>query len=127
MKRRILLFMMTALLSVGAWAAKDLTLNPSETVSFGDWGFDNSGAPKLVFNDWADGGGWVFDTALSKNDYYGVDFTFEAATTEDVKLIIVYNDATPTTQEIAVPSGSTNSMQFSILMKTSKKLVLKCP
>ena len=80
MKRRILLLMMTALLSVGAWAENDLTLDPSETVSFGEWGFDNSGAPTLVFNDWSDGGGWVFDTALSKNDYYGVDFTFGAAT-----------------------------------------------
>ena len=99
--------MMTALLSVGAWATDDLTLNVSETVAFGEWGFSKSDNT-VTINDWADGGGWVFDTALSKNDYYGVDFTFGAATTEEVKLIIVYNDATPTTQEIAVPSGSTN-------------------
>ena len=117
--------MMTTLLSVGAWAADDLTLNPSQTVAFGEWGFDNSGAPTLVFNDWSDGGGWVFDTALSKNDYYGVDFTFGAATTEDFKLIIVYNDATPTTQEIAVPSGSTNIHAVFNTNEDIKKIGLK--
>ena len=107
MKQRFLLFMMTALLSVGAWATDDLTLNVEEIVHFGTYGFSKSGNT-VTISDWDGGGGWVFDPALSKNDYYGVDFTFGAATTEDVKLIIVYNDATPTTQEIAVPSGSTN-------------------
>ena len=93
MKRRILLLMMTALLSVGAWAADDLTLNVGETEHFGnDWGFSKSDNT-VTINDWAAGGGWVFGAALSKNDYYGVDFTFGAATTEEVKLIIVYNDS----------------------------------
>ena len=127
MKQRFLLFMMTALLSVGAWATDDLTLNVEEIVHFGTYGFSKSGNT-VTISDWDGGGGWVFDPALSKNDYYGVDFTFGAATTEDVKLIIVYNDATPTTQEIAVPSGSTNiHAVFNTNMKTSKKLVLKCP
>ena len=105
MKRRILLFMMTALLSVGAWAADDLTLNPSETVSFGEWGFDNSGAPTLVFGNWAAGGGWQFDTALSQDDYCGVEFAFNATTEVHVTFFINYEGGAE--QSIDVPIGST--------------------
>ena len=72
--------MMAALLSVGAWAADDLTLNVSETVAFGDWGFSNENAPTLNFGNWAGGGGWQFATPLSQDDYCGVDFAFEATT-----------------------------------------------
>ena len=97
--------MMTALLSVGAWAASDLTLKPSETVAFGSWGFNNSGAPTLVISNWAEGG-WQFDTALSQDDYCGVDFTFEATTEKHVTFKIFYEgDAV---QEIDVPTGSTS-------------------
>ena len=53
------------MLYIGAWAAQDLTLSVSETVKFGEWGFDNSGAPTLNFGNWSAGGGWQFDTALS--------------------------------------------------------------
>ena len=81
MKRTFLLFMMTALLSVGAWAAEDLTLNASETVAFGEWGFDNSAAPTLNFSNWAAGGGWQFETALSQDDYCGVDCSLKRAST----------------------------------------------
>ena len=96
--------MMTALLSVGAWAASDLTLNPAETVCFGDWGFDNSGAPTLVITNWAEGG-WQFDTALSQDDYCGVEFAFNATTETHVTFKIFYEgDAV---QEIDVPTGST--------------------
>ena len=87
MRRRILLLMMTALLSVGAWAADDLTLDPSETVTFSDYGFDNSGAPTLNFTNWAPGGGWQFATALSQDDYCGVDIAFEATTETHVTFI----------------------------------------
>jgi len=90
MKQRLILFMMAALLSVGAWAADDLTLNVSETVAFGDWGFDNSGAPTLNFGNWASGGGWQFATPLSQDDYCGVDFAFEATTETHVTFFIDY-------------------------------------
>ena len=96
---------MTALLSVGAWAADDLTLNPSQTVAFGDWGFDNSGAPTLNFGNWAGGGGWQFETALSQDDYCGVDIAFEATTETHVTFFIDYEGGAE--QSIDVPTGST--------------------
>ena len=82
--------MMTALLSVGAWAADDLTLNPSETVAFGDWGFDNSAAPTLNFSNWAAGGGWQFATPLSQDDYCGVDFAMEPTVGDHVTFTITF-------------------------------------
>ncbi len=106
MKQRILLLMMTALLSVGAWAADDLTLNPSETVIFGDWGFSNEKAPTLNFGNWSAGGGWQFKTALSQDDYCGVDFTFEATTEKHVIFFIDYEGGAE--QSIDVPTGSTS-------------------
>ena len=97
--------MMTALLSVGAWAAQDLTLSVSETVMFGDWGFDNSAAPTLNFSNWADGGGWVFATPLSQDDYCGVDVAFEATTETHVTFMIFFEGGAE--QDIDVPMGST--------------------
>ncbi len=104
--KRILIFMMTALLSVGAWAAEDLTLNPSETVSFGDWGFENSAAPTLNFSNWAAGGGWQFATPLSQDDYCGVDIAFNATTETHVTFFIDYEGGAE--QSIDVPTGSTS-------------------
>ena len=105
MKKRVLLFTLTALLSLGTWAAEDLTLNPSETVAFGDWGFDNSGTPTLNFGNWAGGGGWQFETALSQDDYCGVDIAFEATTETHVTFMIFYEGGAE--QDIDVPTGST--------------------
>ena len=96
---------MAALLSVGMQAAENLTLNPSETVAFGDWGFDNSGAPTLNFSNWADGGGWQFETALSQDDYCGVDIAFNATTENHVTFFIDYEGGAE--QSIDVPTGST--------------------
>ena len=106
MKQRILLFVMTALLSVGAWAAEDLTLKPAETVTFGEYGFDNSAAPTLKFDNWAAGGGWQFDTALSQDDYCGVDIAFNATTETHVTFMIFYEGGAK--QDIDVPTGSTS-------------------
>jgi len=97
--------MMTALLSVGAWAADDLTLNPSETVSFGEWGFNNSAAPTLNFSNWAAGGGWQFATPLSQDDYCGVEIAFNATTETHVTFFIDYEGGAE--QSIDVPKGST--------------------
>ena len=66
--KKIFTLISAAFLALSAQAASDLPLNASETVSFGEWGFDNSAAPTLVFGNWADGGGWQFDTALSQDD-----------------------------------------------------------
>ena len=106
MKRRFLLLMMTALLSVGAWAAGDLTLNVSETVAFGDWGFDNSEAPALKVTNWAAGGGWQFATPLSQDDYCGVDFSMEPTVGDHVTFTITFESGK--TQSIDVPAGTTS-------------------
>lgn len=104
--KRIVLFIMATVLSVGAWATNNLTLDVSETVAFGEWGFDNSEAPTINLGNWAAGGGWVFDTPLSQDDYCGVAFTMEATTEHHVTLFIVYDDDTD--QSVDVPAGSTS-------------------
>ena len=104
--KKILSLLMLALLSVGAWATNNLTLDVSETVAFGEWGFDNSEAPTINLGNWAAGGGWVFDTPLSQDDYCGVAFTMEATTEHHVTLFIVYDDDTD--QSVDVPAGSTS-------------------
>jgi len=103
--KKIFTLIAAAFLALGAQAASDLTLNPAETVAFGDWGFDNSAAPTLVFGNWAGGGGWQFDTALSQDDYCGVEFAFNATTETHVTFFINYEGGAE--QSIDVPTGST--------------------
>jgi len=103
--KKIFTLIAAAFLALGAQAASDLTLNPAETVAFGDWGFDKSVAPTLVFGNWAGGGGWQFDTALSQDDYCGVDIAFEATTETHVTFFIDYEGGAE--QSIDVPTGST--------------------
>jgi len=95
-----------AMLSLGAWAVNDLRLNVAETVAFGDWGFNNSAAPTINVSNWSDGGGWQFDSALSQDDYCGVDLTFEATTETHVTFMICYEGGDE--QDIDVPTGSTS-------------------
>ena len=104
--KKIFTLIVAAFLALSAQAASDLTLNPAETVSFGEWGFDNSAAPTLVFGNWAGGGGWQFDTALSQDDYCGVDIAFEATTETHVTFFIDYEGGAE--QSIDVPTGSTS-------------------
>ena len=104
--KKIFTLIAAAFLALSAQAAEDLTLNPSETVSFGEWGFDNSGAPTLNFGNWAAGGGWQFDTALSQDDYCGVDIAFNATTETHVTFFINYEGGAE--QSIDVPTGSTS-------------------
>ena len=104
--KKIFTLIAAAFLALGAQAASDLTLNPAETVAFGDWGFDKSGAPTLVFGNWAGGGGWQFDTALSQDDYCGVDIAFNATTETHVTFFINYEGGGE--QSIDVPTGSTS-------------------
>ena len=84
---------------------EDLTLKVSDAVGFGDWGFDNSGAPTLNFGNWSAGGGWQFATPLSQDDYCGVEFAFEATTETHVTFFIDYEGGAE--QSIDVPTGST--------------------
>ena len=88
-----------AMLSLGAWAVNDLRLNVAE------WGFNNSAAPTINLGNWASGGGWQFATALSQDDYCGVDLTFEATTETHVTFMICYEGGDE--QDIDVPTGST--------------------
>jgi len=103
--KKIFTLIAAAFLALSAQAASDLTLTPAETVSFGEWGFDNSGAPTLNFGNWAGGGGWQFDTALSQDDYCGVDIAFNATTETHVTFFIDYEGGAE--QSIDVPTGST--------------------
>ena len=104
--KKIFTLIAAACLALSAQAASDLTLNPAETVAFGDWGFDNSGAPTLNFSNWSAGGGWQFETALSQDNYCGVDIAFEATTETHVTFFIDYEGGAE--QSIDVPTGSTN-------------------
>ena len=103
--KKIFTLIAAAFLALSAQAASDLTLNPAETVSFGEWGFDNSGAPTLVFTNWAAGGGWQFATPLSQDAYCGVEFAFNATTETHVTFMIFYEGGAE--QDIDVPTGST--------------------
>ena len=103
--KKIFTLIAAVFLTLGTQAASDLTLNASETVAFGDWGFDNSGAPTLNFSNWSAGGGWQFDTALSQDDYCGVDIAFNATTETHVTFFIDYEGGAE--QSIDVPTGST--------------------
>ena len=103
--KKIFTLIAAAFLALSAQAAEDLTLNPAETVAFGDWGFNNSGAPTLNFSNWAGGGGWQFDTPLSQDTYCGVDFAFNATTETHVTFFIDYEGGAE--QSIDVPTGST--------------------
>ena len=130
MKRRILLFMMTALLSVGAWAADDLTLNVEGITQFDGYGLSNQSGSSFTVGNWANVG-WEFGTALSQDDYYGVEFTVTASTA-NAKLKIIYdetytyteNDEEKTAnyeQVIDIPSGnSTIVTHFSYDYKIKK-------
>jgi len=103
--KKIFILIAAAFLALGAQAAEDITLNPSETVAFGDWGFDNSAAPTLNFSNWSAGGGWQFETALSQDDYCGVDFTMEPTVGAHVTFTITYEGGE--TQSLDVPEGTT--------------------
>ena len=104
--KRIFTLIAVALTICSAQAAEDLTLNVSETVAFGDWGFDNSAAPTLNVSNWAAGGGWKFASALSQNDYCGVDFTMEPTVGAHVTFTITYEGGE--TQSLDIPEGTTS-------------------
>lgn len=103
--KKIFTLIVAAFMALGAEASEDLTLNASETVAFSDWGFSNEAAPTLNFGNWSAGGGWQFETALSQDNYCGVDIAFEATTETHVTFFIDYEGGAE--QSIDVPTGST--------------------
>ena len=122
--------MITALLSVGAWAVDDLTLNVGEITQFDGYGLTINSESSFTVENWANVG-WEFATALSQDDYYGVEFTVTASSA-NAKLKIIYdetytyteNDKEKTAnyeQVIDIPSGtSTIVTHFSYDYKIKK-------
>ena len=92
MKRRILLLMMTALLSVGAWAVDDVTLTFSDIVQ----GWNGGGGTKdaetntltVVVNEWS---GWKFEFGrpVSTTEFSGI--SIDCGEVSGLKLVIFYD------------------------------------
>ena len=84
---------------------EDLTLKVSDAKGFTDWGgFTPVSETAFTVQNWATGG-WEFETALSQDDYCGVEFAFEATSVKRVTFTITFEGGE--TQAIDVPSGST--------------------
>ena len=92
MKRRILLLMMTALLSVGAWAADDVTLTFSDIVLGWDGGGGNKDASTntLTVNHNGAWNGWnlEFGRPVSTTEFSGISIDCEDVS--GLKLVIFY-------------------------------------
>ena len=92
MKRRILLLMMTALLSVGAWAVDDVTLTFSDIVL----GWNGGGGTKdaetntltVVKDEWS---GWKFEFGrpVSTTEFSGI--SIDCGEVSGLKLVIFYD------------------------------------
>ena len=108
--KKIFTLIAAAFLALGAQAASDLTLNPADAKGFsvgedgGVWGFTLVSETAFTVSNWATGG-WEFETALSQDDYCGVEFAFEATSVKRVTFTITFEGGE--TQAIDVPSGST--------------------
>ena len=108
--KKIFTLIAAAFLALGAQAASDLTLNPADAKGFsvgedgGVWGFTPVSETAFTVQNWATGG-WEFETALSQDDYCGVEFAFEATSVNRLTFTITFEGGE--TQEIDVPSGST--------------------
>ena len=103
--KKIFTLIAAAFLALGVQAASDLTLNPADAKGFTDWGgFTPVSGTAFTVQNWATGG-WEFETALSQDDYCGVEFAFEATSVKRVTFTITFEGGE--TQAIDVPSGST--------------------
>ena len=121
MKRRILLFMMTALLSVGAWAVDDISLSVVKAGMSPNWAASVSDENVVTLKC---GGAveWALFPAISSANYTGVEVVFAAAPTiaegQSVSLSVYYegeDEAVSTTYE----SGTTLSATFAADKKVS--------
>ena len=108
MKRRILLLMMTALLSVGAWAADDVTLSTDFIVIDynGGGGSYDSGSKTLWVAKWASNG-WEFYTSrpISTTEFSGVTIDYESA--DNVRLVITYEGGSEQVTELLTTTEAT--------------------
>lgn len=107
--KKIFTLIAAVFLALSAQAASDLTLNPADAKGFsvgeeGVWGFTPVSETAFTVQNWATGG-WEFETALSQDDYCGVEFAFEATSVNRVTFTITFEGGEK--QEIDVPSGST--------------------
>ena len=121
MKQRFLLFMMTALLSVGAWAVNDISLSVIKDGMSPNWAASVNDNNEVTLNR---GGAveWALFPAISTANYTGVEVVFATAPTivegQSLYLSVYYegeNDAVTTTYE----SGTTLSATFDADKKVS--------
>ena len=119
--KKIFTLIAAAFLALGVQAASDLTLNPADAKGFTDWGgFTPVSGTAFTVQNWATGG-WEFETALSQDDYCGVEFAFEATSVKRVTFTITFEGGE--TQAIDVPSGSTGFSADFAFSGGIKKLV----
>ena len=108
MKRRILLLMMTALLSVGAWAADDVTLSTDFIVLGynGGGGSYNSESKTLWVAKW-ESNGWEFymSRPISTTEFSGVTIDYESA--DNVRLVITYEGGSDQVTELLTATEAT--------------------
>ena len=108
MKRRFLLLMMTALLSVGAWAADDVTLSTDFIVLGynGGGGSYNSESKTLWVAKW-ESNGWEFYTSrpICTTEFSGV--TIDYASADNVRLVITYEGGSDQVTELLTATEAT--------------------
>ena len=112
MKQRILLLMITALLSVGAWAADDVTLSTDYIVLGGGGGSYNSGS-KTLWVAKLESNGWEFYTSrpISTTEFSGVTIDYESA--DNVRLVITYEgDITQVTDLLTTTEATVKTIPF---------------
>ena len=119
--KKIFTLIAAAFLALSAQAASDLTLNPADAKGFTEWGgFTPVSGTAFTVQNWATGG-WEFETALSPDDYCGVEFAFEATSVKRVTFTITFEGGEE--QSIDVPSGSTGFSADFAFSGGIKKLV----
>ena len=100
--------MMTALLSVGAWAADDVTLSTDFIVLGynGGGGSYNSGSKTLWVAKW-ELNGWEFYTSrpISTTEFSGVTIDYESA--DNVRLVIIYEGGSQQETELLTTAKAT--------------------
>lgn len=119
MKRRILLLMMTTLLSVGAGAANDLTLNVGEAT--GDYGVTNTNGEMTILN-WASSG-WTVN--LSQDEYYGIEVEYSTSTPRIYLQIWYEGDTKDPSQSIELSTSATTLKTYFSHTGTIQKIVFR--
>ena len=121
MKRRILLFVMTALLSVGAWAVDDISLSVVKAGMSPNWNASVSDENEVTLKR---GGAveWALFPAISTANYTGVEVVFAAAPTiaeEQSLYLSVYYEGDDEAVSTPYESGTTLSATFAADKKVS--------